>query len=303
VRIDIVADDLTGACDTGAAFPGAVVVLREPSPRAEVMVFSTDSRGLEPGDAADVVASLWRRLPPADVYYKKIDSMMRGNVGAELAAIPLRPAILCPAFPEQGRVVRGGVAWPAGVDLRGLGCEVRDAETPEDLERIATEALVRRPIPLLVGSAGLARAVAAAAGIKPAFRRSGVHQPGVAVLAVGSNHEVTRCQVRWIESHAPASYIHYEVDTRRPSQSQVRMLCSDVVERRCGGLFLCGGDTARLVCEALGVNAIRLEGELLPGVPIGRLVGGPAEGTTVVTKSGGFGAEDAIAKVIAVLGQ
>lgn len=300
MRINIVADDLTGACDTGAAFPGAVVVLREPAPDAQVLVYSTDSRGMSPGDAAHAVRALWDRLPPADLTYKKIDSMLRGNVGAELAAVGAGPAVICPAFPEQGRTVRAGIAYPSGVDLRGFGCEVRDAESAADLRRIADEALERRPVPLLVGSAGLARAVASAIGAVGV--PAPPHRPGVALLGIGSDHEATLRQIRWLARNPVGSYVHYSIDTRRPSETQLRMLRADILARDRGGLFLCGGDTARMVCDVLEVNAIRLEREILPGIPMGRLIGGPAEGLAVITKSGGFGAEDAITEVVRALG-
>jgi D-threonate/D-erythronate kinase len=58
---------------------------------------------------------------------------------------------------------------------------------------------------------------------------------------------------------------------------------------RPGGVVLTGGATARLVCVRLGVRAVRLTGELAPGVPRGVLVGGVWDGTEVVTKAGGFG--------------
>ena len=64
------------------------------------------------------------------------------------------------------------------------------------------------------------------------------------------------------------------------------------------GLVLVGGDTAHSVLAGLGAGGVALYGELLPGVPIGRVVGGDADGVTLVTKAGGFGAEDALVEVI-----
>jgi uncharacterized protein YgbK (DUF1537 family) len=58
-----------------------------------------------------------------------------------------------------------------------------------------------------------------------------------------------------------------------------------------GGLILSGGETAHFVCQVLQVDAIELSGEIEPGVPWGRLRGGPADGLPVVTKAGGFGQE------------
>jgi uncharacterized protein YgbK (DUF1537 family) len=57
-------------------------------------------------------------------------------------------------------------------------------------------------------------------------------------------------------------------------------------------LFLCGGDTASLVCRSLGVRSIELRRELARGIPAGILHGGLYDGIPVVTKSGGFGSPD-----------
>ena len=59
-----------------------------------------------------------------------------------------------------------------------------------------------------------------------------------------------------------------------------------------------GGDTAFNVCEALGSDGIELTDEIVPGVPIGILREGVADGSSMVTKSGGFGEEDTLVKVV-----
>jgi uncharacterized protein YgbK (DUF1537 family) len=64
-----------------------------------------------------------------------------------------------------------------------------------------------------------------------------------------------------------------------------------------GGLLLTGGDTGALVFRALGVTAISLGGEVAPGIPWGRPLDGTISGLPVVTKSGGFGEENALGKV------
>lgn len=65
------------------------------------------------------------------------------------------------------------------------------------------------------------------------------------------------------------------------------------------GLFVTGGDVAGTVFEALEVTEIELLGtEVGSGIPVGRLEGGPADGTTVVTKAGGFGAGSAIVNTL-----
>lgn len=127
----IQADDLTGACDTGAVFaargletvvllPGAPVPSRTPA----ILVLDTESRGL-PADEArararDAAARLAAYRPA--ILYKKADSTLRGSLAAELRgaleSAARASAVLAPAFPAQRRtVVEGGLhvdGRPAG---------------------------------------------------------------------------------------------------------------------------------------------------------------------------------------------
>jgi uncharacterized protein YgbK (DUF1537 family) len=68
-----------------------------------------------------------------------------------------------------------------------------------------------------------------------------------------------------------------------------------------GGLLLCGGDIAIAACSALGASGIELHGEVEPGVPWGRLVGGDLADLAAVTKAGGFGKTDAFARAMRFL--
>ncbi len=60
------------------------------------------------------------------------------------------------------------------------------------------------------------------------------------------------------------------------------------------GLFLSGGDVARAVCGDDSIQALRILGDLQPGVIVGEVVGQNHSGLRVVTKAGGFGNEDAM---------
>jgi uncharacterized protein YgbK (DUF1537 family) len=76
-------------------------------------------------------------------------------------------------------------------------------------------------------------------------------------------------------------------------------VCRVAVDRATpGGLFLTGGSTARACLLALGVAGLRLEREPLPGIALGVALGGTHAGLRVMTKSGGFGAPDAIRRLV-----
>ena len=136
----VIADDLTGAADTGvqfarAGYRTAVVFRGEPVPREDLdaVVFDTDSRTLRPGLAARYVAEAGRAARAAPLVYKKFDSTLRGSVAAELSAAfettRRRRAVVAPAFPAAGRTTVGGTQLVHGVPVHET--EMRnDPRTP-----------------------------------------------------------------------------------------------------------------------------------------------------------------------------
>jgi D-threonate/D-erythronate kinase len=210
MALAILADDLTGAADCAARCRGvglpAEIALRQPKlpfpPGATA--FTSDSRHLPPTQAATRVHELVADLrSAADVtWYKKIDSTLRGNLGAELDAtidtLGYDCALVCPAFPAQGRGLSDGklissVAQPSDLPVmlaqqsrrpvaavaltevragllrlaerfaaaRRMGpLLVVDALTDEDLRTILDAAERALPGALLCGSAGLVGALA-----------------------------------------------------------------------------------------------------------------------------------------------
>jgi uncharacterized protein YgbK (DUF1537 family) len=136
--IFIIADDLTGACDTGAGFAArglSTLVQIGPSagntsrvPTADVLVFNTESRALSQAQAIEAVrdaatlAEAWFAQPQSTTWaYKKIDSTLRGHPGAELRALmealQTDRALVTPAFPAQGRTVWHGQLLVQGCPL------------------------------------------------------------------------------------------------------------------------------------------------------------------------------------------
>lgn len=119
VHIAVIADDITGAADTGAQFCPAVGPVHMAGAvegdltaaavhTAGVAVF-TNTRHADAARAAELVgmaAEKIRALFPR-VIYKKIDSCLRGNLGAEIDALieatGATASFVAPAFPQQGR--------------------------------------------------------------------------------------------------------------------------------------------------------------------------------------------------------
>ncbi len=127
----IIADDFTGALDTGVQFAARGIrtrVVVEPevdftAHEAKVLVVDTETRHLPAAQAYDAVARLTERAQRAGVsyIYKKTDSALRGNIGAELAAVLESSGCsylpFLPAFPQTGRITRGGVHYVDGVPV------------------------------------------------------------------------------------------------------------------------------------------------------------------------------------------
>lgn len=127
----IIADDFTGALDTGVQFAahgirtrvvvGADAALTHRD--ADVLVVDTETRHLPAAEAYEAVKSLVERAKYAGFayLYKKTDSALRGNVGAELAALletsGSRQLAFLPAFPQMNRVTKNGVQYIDGVPV------------------------------------------------------------------------------------------------------------------------------------------------------------------------------------------
>lgn len=134
MTLTILADDLTGACDTGTLFagPGPVPVTVWPSLPVDggVRVVDTETRRASRDEAA---ARVRAAASAADRYFKKIDSTLRGHVGLELDALlgvlDAPGAVVCPAFPAQGRVVVDRTLLIDGVPLSETTL-ARDPEFP-----------------------------------------------------------------------------------------------------------------------------------------------------------------------------
>jgi uncharacterized protein YgbK (DUF1537 family) len=126
--IAVIADDLTGAADTGVQFVHAgyraAVFFRATEMVADdldAVAFDTDSRAMPAGFAAKRVLNAARVARGARIVYKKLDSTLRGNVAAELAAAlsgtRRERVVVAPAFPAAGRTTVGGIQRVHGMSV------------------------------------------------------------------------------------------------------------------------------------------------------------------------------------------
>lgn len=125
--IALIADDLTGAADSGvqlvrAGYRTAVIFHGEKvQDDLDAVCFDTDSRTMPAGFAAKRVLEAARTARGARIVYKKLDSTLRGNVAAELAAasgaMKRNVTIVAPAFPAAGRTTVGGAQFVYGIPV------------------------------------------------------------------------------------------------------------------------------------------------------------------------------------------
>ena len=123
--IGVIADDLTGAAEIGAVglrhgLRAEIVRSGAPSGQADLVCVDTDSRSCGPDEAGKRAAGAAKLLnrAGAEWIYKKVDSVLRGQVTAEVEAVMkqlrLNRALLLPANPSLGRVIRDGQYFVSG---------------------------------------------------------------------------------------------------------------------------------------------------------------------------------------------
>lgn len=224
--VRIVADDLTGALDSAAAFasPGRPIgvwwAVRQPMGAAAVDVATREGPVAAAIDRHRVIAP-W--LFGGATAFKKIDSLLRGHWAAEVAVLASaderRRLVVAPAFPFQGRITRDGFQWraddpdpigPRIIDALGrAGVEkgricVHDAGSDQDLDRIVAEE-VHGPAPLLwVGTGGLAAALGRRLGSGGPSSGGPIEHPVLGLI--GTHHavsmgQIARASAAWPDCH------------------------------------------------------------------------------------------------------
>jgi 4-hydroxythreonine-4-phosphate dehydrogenase len=124
----IQADDFSGAAEVGQCFAAQGLdtrLLLSPDANTEtapdVVVIDTHSRATTPESAAAASAAVFGSAAAgsAGVLFKKIDSLWRGNIGPELAALSAlgHHVVVAGALPQLNRTVVGGRPFADGIAL------------------------------------------------------------------------------------------------------------------------------------------------------------------------------------------
>jgi D-threonate/D-erythronate kinase len=295
----------------------------------QVLAVNLGTREVSPDEArakaAVAARALVKAAGPGTLWIKKIDSRLKGPISAEIAGISdiLRPKrlLLCPAIPELGRFVSQGflrghgvatdipVAEAVAVDLP---CDVPDATSDADLDRLAVSV---RPGTLVAAARGLAAALARR--IRRDHRSAPARMPrGPVGFVIGSRDPVTLAQVAQLRGSggpriimapdgeirpedAPGSFVIQATSGAGAEGKVVSARLAEGVSHHVSclrTLVLTGGETAAAVLDALGIRLLRVEGEVLPGLPLCHPIGSPGL-PALITKSGGFGPPDTLMRL------
>lgn len=144
-KIAIIADDLTGANATSVLLTkqgfSAITYLDESkftgvsNQTADIIAISTSSRGMSEKEAYETVQKAVLKLSQQNIvfYSKRIDSTLRGNIGAEIKSmlncLKDYMAIVVPAYPESKRTCVNGMLYVDGVLLEKTDA-AKDAKMP-----------------------------------------------------------------------------------------------------------------------------------------------------------------------------
>ncbi|MEO8061260.1 MAG: four-carbon acid sugar kinase family protein [Pseudomonadota bacterium] len=397
----ILADDLTGAADAAIGFArrGQHTELTWGEPfaadlgDASVLGYDCDSRRLGADDAAAAqraAAARCLQRGPFSMLYKKIDSTLRGQPAAEIAALcgnlpaPFERAfgIFAPANPAVGRttldgrvvvngeplestetwrrehtypdadlvaiiesaalraiklplaqVRAGGKALYAALAAAGAAVAdthgtilICDAETDEDLERIADAARAHGGPKFFIGTAGFANALAR--GLAPAERQTVAIAPSRhgALVVVGSLASIARAAARELAAASGVRHVLFTAEillgadarTRTSMALDIRAaldrgidvlvempldeepdlsigpalvralaICLAPALSRMSGLVATGGETAAALLRQCYVGQVRLLDELEAGMSLGLMA--RDNGVPIITKPGAFG--------------
>lgn len=128
-KIIIIADDFTGANDTGVKFAKAGYNTSVTSSHCEydynsdIMVINTETRLIDKNEAKEKINLFLNNLKVDSnkIIYKKIDSTFRGNIGAEIEALlnkfDYNVCVVANAFPSMNRTIVNGISYVNDIEL------------------------------------------------------------------------------------------------------------------------------------------------------------------------------------------
>ncbi len=191
--------------------------------------------------------------------------------------------------------------------LRGKGAFLCDAETDADLSRIAAARDRLSPEILWCGTAGLAHALAGnvqrlAAPPGPLLGMIGSQHPvilaellqlcGGCLIEVDSPRAVNGAvaeAARRVESGRSAALLMRLAPSPPEEVALVlRALANAATQLRPRALFASGGDTLAALIDASGADRLDVLGEIAPGMPLSRAIGGKWNNMPILSRSGGF---------------
>ncbi|MBP0581134.1 four-carbon acid sugar kinase family protein [Labrys sp. LIt4] len=329
----ILADDLTGALDTAAPFAArgmhAQVALTidaiDEAVREgpDVVSINLASRELSADTARHLTAAALAALPAGTRLFKKVDSRLKGHVAAELDALPFRAALMAPAIPDFGRVVKAGCVQGFGVEtpisiVEKLGPHAVRATIPDIPDQDGLRVWLARSeeegIDLLIGARGLAEALAERLTGRAVGSLAEIAD-GPALFVIGSHDPITLAQVDALRAAFDPHYLpapngrlaeplvdgnaitlvqavpgEETVTSREVSQALAQSVFPSLAQ--VSTLLLSGGETAQALLEKMEIGRFRLLGECQPGLGLAH-----ARGHCIIAKSGGFGQPDTLSRI------
>ncbi len=335
--IGILADDLTSAADGTAPFVqrglrALVGRRRLPLQQATILAVDSGSRSLSASQAAQRASELAEQLASRDVFYKTVDSTLRGHVRAEIEAAftasGRKMLVFAPAFPGAGRTTVSGVQLVNGIPVAETGygrdpvhparhsrlvelvpssignVVILDAATQGELD-VKIAALPDPESILWVGSPGMALALAKR--LAPVQISSDVTLAGGSeiLVVVGSANPRSHRQAERIGVERGVALLRAPVERIDDPNSILRDIAQAaarrVVDERCDVVIATGGDTMEAILEGLKISAFEILQELEPGFPLGRAFLGNGRELLIAMKAGGFGDDDTLRRAIAQL--
>jgi uncharacterized protein YgbK (DUF1537 family) len=223
------------------------------------------------------------------------------------------------------------IAIAPGLLVDNVALLLADAERDDDLWTLA-EYVASTDVRLVAGSAGFARFVAPfwcwETTDPDEENDAWAERAGTVFVIVGTRHPTTRAQLEYLQQADDVTVVNVAPDDADSALTALRQAFAETpvvvaalvvppdtavtndaladlarvsitVAAERGddlcGIVTTGGATTLAICEAADVHLMRVVDEVLPGVPCSVIEDGRLTGVPLVTKSGGFGDEDALA--------